>query len=273
MNPTLRHRIYQILEECDPSDRVATIVARTLAALIILNVVTLMLLTVDSVADVAGEMIMGFLVASVMVFAVEYLLRLWVCVEEPGKTRLQYIFSLYSIIDLVAIVPVLVQLFFGVFGFEAMLARLLRIFWLVRIFKVIRYSNAIVTIGKVISSKKGELIITGSAVAVLIMAAASVAFLFERAGQPDDFSSVPQAMYWVIITLTTVGYGDIVPHTTGGKMVASAVSLLGVVVIAVPAGILASGFADEVRAKREARQSSEPTVCPHCGESIQEGES
>ncbi len=118
---------------------------------------------------------------------------------------------------------------------------------MLRILKIGRYSKAMITIGRVLNSKKEELAITGFVLGILLILASSLMYYVENTAQPDVFTSIPAAMWWGIATLTTVGYGDIYPVTILGKVLGALIAVLGIGLFALPAGILAGGFGEELK--------------------------
>ena len=223
-----------------------------LVALIIVNVVAVILETVDSVARQYEELFFWIEIISVGIFTIEYFVRLWCCVEEHPeedniKSRITYALSPLALIDLLAIAPFFLAAIFGVD------LRFLRAFRLMRIFKLTRYSSAMGMLVNVFKQEAGTLFAGFFILIILLVMAASGAYLFEREAQPDKFGSIPLAMWWATVTLTTVGYGDVVPITTWGKVFGACVTIIGIGMAALPAGILASGLADEMRRKREAQ--------------------
>jgi len=132
-----------------------------------------------------------------------------------------------------------------------------------RLFKLGRYSSAMKTMARVLRNKKEELGITIFIVLLLLIIASSLMYFVENPVQPEVFSSIPAAMWWGVETLTTVGYGDVIPQTALGKALGMVIAILGIGMFALPAGILGSGFFEEVQSKRR-----ESEVCPHCGKEI-----
>jgi voltage-gated potassium channel len=133
-------------------------------------------------------------------------------------------------------------------------------FRVLRVLKLGRYSKAFHIIRGAISGKKEELVITAVALSVLLLLSASLMFFAERDAQPDRFSSIPPTLWWSVVTLTTVGYGDIYPVTTIGKVIAGIISVLGIGMVALPAGIISAGFVEEISESKK-----EQGVCPFCG--------
>ena len=126
-----------------------------------------------------------------------------------------------------------------------------------------RYTKSLSIIQNVLKSKKEELGITLFSGAMLLIVASSLLYFIEHDAQPDTFGSIPNAMWWGVVTLTTVGYGDVYPITALGKIVGAFISILGIGLFALPAGIISSGFASELQTKPQEIQ-----VCPHCGKEI-----
>ena len=189
---------------------------------------------------------------SVLVFTIEYILRLWSCPDNPAYkntilkiARLKYSVTPMAIIDLIAIIP-----FYLAFLTNIDL-RFLRVLRLLRIFKLTRYSEAMTTLLKVLKEEINSFAAAIFIMIVIMIIAASGIFLVEHDDQPEVFGSIPQSMWWSIVTLTTVGYGDIYPISTLGKMFAAVIMIAGVGLVALPTGILASGFSDNLHRNRE----------------------
>ena len=186
----------------------------------------------------------------VVVFSIEYLFRCWIAPElldyqhlRPWKARLKWMTSPMGLIDLAAILPFYLALFITL---DASTALLLRAARLLRIFKLTRYSPALRILKGVISKEAPTLGVIMMLLFVLLVFSSWAMYVFENEAQPDAFASIPQAMWWAIVSLTTVGYGDVVPVTNGGRLFAGLIALMGVGVVALPAGILASGFSNEL---------------------------
>jgi voltage-gated potassium channel len=136
---------------------------------------------------------------------------------------------------------------------------------LFRLFKVGRYSQSLTTLTNAIRSKKEELSITLFAGFIVLIIASTLMYLVEHKAQPDTFHSIPDAMWWGVVTLTTVGYGDVYPKTVLGKFLGAGIAVLGIGLFALPAGIIASGFTSEIQ-----KEKTEIKVCPHCGKNLME---
>lgn len=230
--------------------------------LIVLNVLAVMLETVDSVyAEYATEFY-WFEASSVVIFSVEYISRLWSATEHPDYQhpiwgRLRYAISPYMLIDLLAIVP----FFFGAI-LDLRFLRALRLLRFLRLFKLARYSNSIQLFARVLRLKREELVITSVVGGIILLMSSSLMYFAERGGQPEEFSSIPASLWWGVITLTTVGYGDVTPVTIAGQVLGAVIAITGIGLFALPASILASGFIEAARGKTD--------HCPHCGEEILE---
>ena len=194
----------------------------------------------------------------------------WTCTADPRYShpisgRLRFAGSWHAVVDLLAILPFYLPMFLPI---DLRVLRALRFFRLLRFLKLTRYSESMRIFGKVLRGERTELMIALFVAGVLLVLGSSFLYIVEHEAQPDAFSSIPAAMWWGVATLTTVGYGDVYPVTPLGRLLGAIVAIMGIGMFALPAGILASGFAREMGKRR-----SEPEVCPHCGEIIHAGES
>lgn len=187
-----------------------------------------------------------------LLFTFEYLLRIY-CHPAPRR----YVFSFYGLIDLVSILPTYLTLFFT--GAEYLLVvRLLRVMRIFRVLKLIEYVSEASMLWRSIVASRRKILVFFCFVFVLATIFGSLMFLVESPHN-NGFSSIPRSIYWTIVTITTVGFGDIVPITTLGQMVATLAILTGYSIIAVPTGIITSQLIDELRAERRMQ------LCQHCG--------
>lgn len=228
--------------------------------LILANVFAVILETVDPIYAGYERQFFTFEVVSVVIFSVEYVGRLWSATEHPEYQhpvwgRLRYAVSPYMIIDLIAIAPFYLAAFV-----DLRFLRALRLLRFLRLLKITRYTNALQLFARVIRSKRSELTVTSIIGVILLLVASSSMYFAERTAQPEAFSSIPAAMWWGVITLTTVGYGDVTPVTTLGRVLGAAIAVIGIMIFALPASILAAGF---IEASRE-----ELVRCPHCEQEI-----
>lgn len=231
--------------------------------LIAANVAAVIFETVDPIQASFGTELRFFEAISVLIFTLEYLGRVWSSVEDidgwnPILDRIRIIKQPLLIIDLIAILPYYLALI-GV-GVDLRFLRALRLIRLLRLLKLVRYSESMRAFGKAFSTKKDQLLVAFSANLILMIIASSLMFFAESHAQPDSFGSIPETMWWAIVTLTTVGYGDVAPITPLGRILGGIVAILGIGLFALPASILASGFIEE--------SSYETTHCPDCGHEI-----
>jgi voltage-gated potassium channel len=184
----------------------------------------------------------------VLIFMIEYFARVWVCADDRQnryndgwRGRFRYMMTPMAIIDLLAFAPMLAALFVHIDADEFLLLRL------VRLFKLLRYFSAFETLAVVLSNERKPMLASGILMLILLIVMSTLGYMVERTAQPDAFGSIPQAMWWGIVTLATIGYGDVVPQTVMGKVIGGLTSILGLGMFALPAGIVASGFAEEMR--------------------------
>ena len=249
--PTLRQQFFRVLETAEENDRLSRFVDLCLIALISASVVAVILESMPSLEKRYGEEFLLFEIVTVAVFSVEYLLRLWTAVESqecqgmsPWRARLRYVTSFHAIVDLLAILPFYL-LVFGIFGHFDM--RFLRAVRLLRVLKLTRYSAAMNML--IITFRENGKAL-GAAFLILVtvmLMAASGMYYFERQVQPEDFGSIPAAMWWAFATLTTVGYGDVTPITNGGKIFGALITVVGIGMVALPTSILATGYSQQLK--------------------------
>lgn len=268
MYEKIKYHVFDILVETDDNELIDRIVAVFLMILILLNTVAVVLETVESLHQQYGAIFHALEVFSVFVFTIEYFLRLWIAPLEKRFSgrfgRLRYAVSMFALIDLVAILPFYLPLLFPM---DLLIIRFLRVFRLFRLFKLNRYVRSLNTLDDILRNKKEELLVTLAMILMLLLFSASLMYLVEHEAQPDKFPDIPTSMWWAIVTLTTVGYGDAFPITALGKTIGGFVAILGLAMFAIPTGIIASGFAEEIQKIRMKREFSCPP-CPHCGGDI-----
>ncbi|MDH3684811.1 MAG: ion transporter [Myxococcales bacterium] len=252
MRHNLRRRCHELLEVGEDADAASRFIDFVLIGLIVVSVIASV---IESIPGIRSRYATGFDILEMVctaIFTVEYVLRVMCAVERdddrfrrPVLGRLRYCLTPMALADAVAILPFYLGAWIDVD------LRLLRILRLTRIFKLAHYFNALSILLDVIRQERNALGAAYFVVAIGLMLAASGVYVFEHAAQPDGFGSVAEALWWAIATLTTVGYGDVAPVTTWGRIFGSAVMLLGVGTVAIPTGILATGFALELRQRRE----------------------
>jgi voltage-gated potassium channel len=229
--------------------------------LIILNVVSVMLETVPSIYDGNEKFFHYFDLVSVIIFTIEYLLRAWSSNHDPRyrhsvKGRLRYLLTPGALIDLLAILPFYLH---RIVGLDLRVLRILRLLRFFRLFRLTSYMRAAQLVTNVFRTRFNELLLSLVLTLFLIVIASCLVYFAEHQAQPDKFTSIPATVWWAVVTLTTVGYGDIIPITTMGKIFASLILLAGVALLALPAGIITSGFLEEMAKNKKGNK------CPHCG--------
>lgn len=268
---SLKRRSYEILEKGESDDIWSRRVDLFIIILILLNILAVILESVKWLKEDFSVLFDYVEKFSIIIFSIEYLIRIWSITEKkeyasPLKGRLKYLFSFYSIVDLLAVIPAYIPLLATV---DSRVIRGIRILRLLRILKLSRYNKAFNHIREVIYLAKEELMISLFAVLTLLVIASSLMYFVENEAQPEAFSSIPATMWWGVATLTTVGYGDVYPITGLGKLMGGIMAILGVGIFALPAGILANGFGRTIdNSENEKKQENRDMTCNHCGEKI-----
>ena len=260
----IRRRVWEIVEAAKVGDKASRVFDIAILILIFTNVLAVVFGTVESVQQKYGTQLAVFETFSVIVFTVEYILRLWSCVTDDRfsnnyKGRLKFSVQIMSVIDLLAILP----FYLPFVGLDLRFVRVFRLLRIFRIAKAARYYSSLHLIQRVIVSKKEELVLTTAVMFFLLVISASLMYYCENAVQPKAFPNIPATMWWAVATLTTVGYGDVYPVTVLGKIFASVIAILGIGMFALPTGILGSGFVEEIQKKKKVKR-----VCPHCGKEV-----
>ena len=259
---TLRLRTYELLSTGRDGDRASRIVDLILIVLISASVIAVVLESISAIEIRYSSAFYWFEIVTVAVFSVEYLLRVWCSVESEearlksqsaAATRFRFMLSFHAIVDLLAIVPFYL-LSFGLLGSADM--RFLRVVRLLRVLKLTRYSVALNMLVTTFAENGRSLSAAFFILLTVMLLAASGIYYFERDAQPVAFGSIPAAMWWAFATLTTVGYGDVTPLTVGGKIFGAAITVVGLGMVALPTGILASGFAQQLKCRADAYKAS-----------------
>jgi len=261
-----RRRIYELLERGAADDVASRAVDAFLVSVILLSIATSVIESVPRFGARWRTELLWIEILSVAIFTVEYVLRIACAVERPEARfhhpvwgRLRYALSPLALTDLIAIFP------FYLSAFVDIDLRMLRMLRLLRILKLTHYFSALRTLLDVLRMERNSLGAAYFVVVLGIALASTGIYVFEHRAQPEAFSSVPAAIYWSVVTLSTVGYGDVVPITTGGRIMSALVIMLGVGTLTIPTGIMATGFALELRKRREDLRLEEEGICPTCG--------
>ncbi len=235
----MKKKIKSIVEIND--NRLSRYFSIFIQALILLSVVTFSIETIPDLKPQTRAILQSIEWFSVIVFSLEYVFRIYVADSKP-----KFIFSFYGIIDLLAILP-----FYLSFGIDLRSLRALRFLRLFRILKLVRYNKAMNHFTRAIKSAKEEILLFIFITLILIYFSAVGIYYFENQAQPEHFSSIFDSLWWAIITLTTVGYGDVYPITVGGKVFTFFILMIGLGIVAIPTGIISSALTKSIDHKDE----------------------
>ena len=247
---SIRKFVYDNLHDEENETLFSRCINYTLIGLIIGNVIAVLLESINSIYKDYQWYFDIFEHISILIFTVEYILRFWSVVEKnpldsEWRQRWKYITSGAAIIDLLAILPAYLNFFVQID------LRFLRTLRLLRLLKLTRYFVSLQILLRVIEREKGSFQAVIFILSIMIVMAAAGIYVVESRAQPDVFSSIPASMWWAVVTLTTVGYGDVTPITPAGRFLGALITILGVGLAALPAGILASGLASELEQRKQ----------------------
>ena len=247
----LKKKTWLLLEPAQDNDTKSKYLDIFLVCLIALNVFFVILETVDILFQNFKTFFVSFEIFSVTIFSVEYIARVWACTEDKKhesslNQRIKYIFSFPALIDALAILPSIMTIFF-----PSIDLRFIRVLRILRLLKFSRYSGSINSLLSVLWDQRRSFGAAFFILFIVLIISSSGMYLVEKDVQPDKFGSIPQAMWWAIVTLTTVGYGDTFPITPAGKFFGSLIIILGIGTVALPSGILASAFTEYSRRNQQ----------------------
>lgn len=259
---------YDLIQSPEIDTRLEQHVRMFITVLILLNVAAVMAETVKEVRANYADAFFAFECFSVAVFSIEYMMRVWSIVEDPMYSRpiigrLRYIFSFFALIDLAAILPFFLPMFVRI---DLRTVRLLRLLRLTRVLKLGRYSRAVRILLAILRNQREQLVMSMLVLSFLLVISSTLIYYLEYDSQPEVFSSIPASLWWGVVTLTTIGYGDVYPVTIAGKICAAISAILSIGMVALPSGIIVSGFVEEME-KERALEAREPhhVQCPNCG--------
>lgn len=261
---SLKFRIFSFLNVSQKKGDLSWYFDVSIITLILLNVIAIVLESIEAVRLSAQVYFEIFEWISVVIFTIEYVLRIWTAnlmdeFKKPFFGNVKFALTPLAIIDLLAFLP----FYLPFFGVDLRLLRVLRVFRIFRLFKISRYVEALSFINRVFKKKKEELVISLIFTMFLLLVASTLMYYIENEAQPENFSSIPETMWWGIATLTTVGYGDIYPMTPLGQFLGGIIAIIGIGLFALPTGILAAGFSDEI-----AHRKLPEDYCPTCTQPI-----
>ena len=247
-----RKRLWQILEKGSSKDKASIYTDIFLICLIVLNIIAVLLETVDSIYNIYSFEFLVFERISTIIFLVEYILRVWVAIENDKENkknskfivRLKYMITWPAIIDLLAVLSGILPMIFNVD------LRILRALRMLRLLKFSRYFKVMNLLLGVLREEKQSFLAAMFLLTIAMLIASTGIYIFEKDAQPEKFGSIPAAMWWAVATLTTVGYGDVTPITSMGKLFGAIVTIIGIGTVALPSGILASGFSDQLKRRQ-----------------------
>jgi len=261
----IKSKIFHLVETGSHGKKLNRIFDYFIMSLIVLSVVAIILESVSEINQKYESILSLFDLVSVIIFTVEYLMRLYVSdLTHPSSNRVKsifkFMFSAYGLIDLLAILPFYLPMLIKM---DLRFLRALRLTRFLRILKVNRYNNSLNLIWAVIKEKKPELVVTGFVTFLILMIASFIMYFIEGDAQPDKFPNILASFWWAVATLTTVGYGDVYPVTGLGRFVSGFIAILGIGLVALPAGLISAGFVTKIDEPK-----TKDKFCPHCGEKI-----
>jgi voltage-gated potassium channel len=263
----MKQKIYNLVEKGSHGSKINLWFDYFIIILIVLNVVAIALDTLTGVPEHFLKIMKLFEIVSIGIFTIEYSLRLYVSdITHPSKNKfssiIKFMISPFGIIDLLAILPFYIPFIIKV---DLRFLRILRLIRFLRVLKISRYNTTLKLIRDVLKEKKAELGMTFFIAFLILLISGFVMYSVENPMQPDKFPNVFASLWWAVATLTTVGYGDIYPITTLGKIISGIVAVVGIGLIALPTGIISAGFIEKINLAKNEKKNN---ICPHCGKEI-----
>ena len=266
----IKEKVFEIIQPAEDGKLASRIFDCIIMFLIALSIFSIFAITFD-LSESMTRHLRQVEKVSLIVFTIEYLLRVWTSdLLFPEETRLKALFKYLTmgmaVIDLLAILPFYLPMIFPI---NLLGLRMLRLTRILRVCKLTRYSEALASIADVFTSKSKEIIASFLVVFLLLVVASLMIYYAEHDTQPEAFKNAFSGLWWAVATLTTVGYGDIYPVTVMGRIIGAIIALLGIGMVAIPTGIISSGFMEHLRKKENA--NNEIIYCPHCGKPLKGG--
>lgn len=261
----IKKTVFEVIQPTENSNKISSrIFDIGIIVLIIISIISVFATTFDISARML-KLLYVIETVTVIIFTAEYLLRIWTAdLLYPSlskcRARLRYIRSGMAIVDLLAIIPFYLPMIIPI---NLLGIRAIRLIRLLRILKLKRYSEAMAAISYVLKQKSHEMCVSMFFVCILMLISSLLIYYAEHDAQPDKYQNAFSGLWWTVTTLTTVGYGDIYPITTVGKILGTFIAILGIGLVAIPAGILSSGFTEHLE-----NNKSSDNYCPHCGKRL-----
>lgn len=264
-NLMIKHKTFKLVEKGSHGSKINLIFDYAIMMLIMLNVIAIILESISGLEIAIGGFLRVFEIVSVVIFSLEYLMRIYVSdLTHPSSTRMKsvfkFMFSLYGLVDLLAIIPFYLPFLIKI---DLRFLRILRLMRFIRLIKINRYNNSFNLIWTVIKDKKSELAVTGYVTLLILLISSFLMYYIEGDVQPNKFPNIVACFWWAVSTLTTVGYGDVYPITVFGKIISGIIAILGIGIVALPTGIVSAGFMEKID-----KNGKKIKKCPHCGEEI-----
>jgi len=249
---TFRQKVHALIFPSEYGGKLQELFELFIAVWVLISVLAVILESVHSISYLLNVEFVILDSVAVAIFTIEYCMRMYSCVEEPGykgaiSGRWRQAKSPSTVIDFLAILP----FFLEVFLHHLLDLRFLRVFRLTRLLKLTRGNDATATLGKVIAREWPVIAAAAFIMVLLVVLTASLGYLFEYEAQPDKFENIPTSIYWAVVTLASVGYGDISPVTPAGRAMTIVLAFIGIGIFAIPAALLSSAFSDELQKERE----------------------
>ncbi len=284
----LERTLYSIVDEESDERPIAKVFNYVIITLILLSVVEMVLETIQSVYDEYYVYLKAFEIFSIIVFTFEFLARVItarLAFNEPNRLKAisKYVFSFYGLVDLISILP----FYLPMIGVDLRVVRTLRLLRFLRLFKIARYNDSLSLIKSVMLEKRAEIGVSCFVIIIVMVIASFIMYYAENEAQPEQFPNVLACVWWAIVTLTTVGYGDVYPITLAGKIIGGLIAFLGIGLVALPTGIISAGFLEKINQKAEeiaeaakakhgddhqhthvAHDDGQKHFCPYCGHRI-----
>ncbi len=262
----LRKRTWEIVEVARPGDKASRIFDVTILGLIVINVIAFSIESIPAVKTHYGGGLRLIELVSITVFTIEYVLRVWSCVEDPRyrhpvSGRLAFVRRPLLLIDLAAILP----FFIYILGIDLRYLRAVRLLRVLRLAKLGRYYPSLKLIIDVVWNKKSELLLIAAFMLIVTLIAGSLIYTLEHPQQPQNFTDIPSTIAWSLNALAKLNLGGVYPVTPWGKTLFSVIGILGTLIFALPTAVIVAGFMDEWKAKNR----TDMIKCPHCGKEIE----